>query len=310
MGEDYFVVDTHVHLYRNARQGWLGRAIYDRIDKGGTLEQLLRYMEEAGVDQAWVINAWPTQGLLQAGVARLSDSLSGGALEKAKAEVKADVGAKLSRANDWLCSTSTIAPGKVVPLIALDPFLGSEWMVKDIEDKYRKGARGVKIIATWGEFYPNDRALWPAYETLAGLGMVVVAHSGGSNVLFEVKGTDYASPRYWDEPLSQFPNLKVVLAHLGYHWMFGYGEQEQKERLDLVRKYPNVYFDLSQNNEFGYSTFEEEMIREIGVDRVLWASDWHAHRAIMSLEGLKNCGLTEEEKRKILGGNARRLMGA
>jgi predicted TIM-barrel fold metal-dependent hydrolase len=267
-------------------------------------------MDEGGIDQAWVINAWPTQGLIQAGETKLPPGLSGSDLEEAKAKVREDVGAKLGRANDWLCSTTTMAPGRVIPLIALDPFLGSEWMVKDIEDKYKKGARGVKIISTWGEFYPDDRTMWPAYEKMAELGMVVLAHSGGSNVLFEVEAIDYATPKHWNEPLAAFPNLKVVLAHLGYHWMFGYGGQEQKERLELAEKYPNIYFDLSQNNEFGYSTFEEEMIRQFGVDRVLWASDWHAHRGIMSLEGLRSCGLTEEEKRKVLGENARRLIGA
>ena len=186
MAEDYFIVDTHVHLYRNERQGWQGRAIYDRIDIGGSLEQLLRYMDEAGIAQSWVINAWPTMGLIQAEEARLPAELSEKELEEAKSKAREEVGAKLGRANDWLCSTAAIAQGRLVPLVALDPFLGSEWMVKDIEDKYKKGARGVKMICTWGEFYPNDHVMWPAYVKMAELGMVVLAHSGGSNVLFEV----------------------------------------------------------------------------------------------------------------------------
>lgn len=310
MGKDYFVVDCHCHLYRSEQQGWQGRAIYDRYDRGGTLEQLLRYMNEAGVDQCWVINAWPTQGLIQAGMSRLPKELAGKQLEEAKVKVREEVGAKLNRANDWLCSTTTIAPGKVVPLVALDPFLGSEWMVKDIEDKYKKGARGVKMITTWGEFYPSDRVMWPAYAKLQELGMVVLSHSGGSNVLFEVKGTDYASPRYWDEALAAFPKLNVVLAHLGYHWMIGYGTKEQAERIRLAKHYPNVHFDLSQNNEFGFSPFHEKIIRDIGIDRVVWASDWHSHRATLSLEGFKRTSFTEAEKRKILSENARRLIKA
>lgn len=309
MADDYFVVDAHVHLYRSERQGWLGRAIYDRLDIGGTLEQLLRYMDEAGVAQSWVINAWPTQGLLQAGEAKLPKDLAGDALAEARKNVKGEVRAKLERVNDWLCSTTTMAPGRVVPLIGLDPFLGSEWMVGELEDKFKKGAKGVKLIPTWGEFYPNDRVMWPAYEKMIELDMVMLSHSGASNVLFDVGGTDYASPRYWTDVLVDFPKLKLVLAHLGYHWSFGYGTSEQAERVELAKRFPNVYFDLSQNNEFGYSSFEEEMIREVGVDRVLWASDWHAHRAIMGLEGVKNCGLTVAEKRKILGETARRLAG-
>ncbi len=308
MPKDYFIVDTHCHLYRTEQQGWQGRAIYDRYDRGGTLEQLLRYMDEAGIDQAWAVNAWPTVGLIQAGEAKLTRGLTGSEMEQARAGVKQDVGAKLNRANEWICAAGTMAPGRVIPFIALDPFLGSDWMVKDIEDKHRKGALGVKMIPTWGDFYPDDPVLWPAYARLAELGMVVVAHSGGSNALFEVKGTEYASPRHWDKALAAFPKLKVVLAHLGYHWMIGYGRQQQQERLELVRRYPNVYFDLSQNNEYGFTRYEEDMVREIGVDRCVWGSDWHAHKATISLEGFKRSGLSEIEKCKILGENARRLV--
>lgn len=310
MENSYFIVDTHCHLFRTEKQGWQGRAIYDRYDRGGTLEQLIRYMNEAGVNQVWAINAWPTAGLVQASESRLPKDLSIESAEQAKKNIKEDVGARLCRANDWLCSAGAGSGGRIIPFVGLDPFLGSEWIVKDIEDKYGKGARGVKVIPTWGEFYPDDRVFWPAYAKLSELGMVILSHSGGSNVLFEVKGTDYASPRYWDRVLESFPKLKVVLAHLGYHWMAGYGTQEQQERLDLVNKYPNVYFDLSQNNEYGFGKFEEDMIREIGVDRCLWGSDWHAHKSILSLEGLKRTGLSQADKRKILGGNALRLISA
>ncbi|MBI2868546.1 MAG: amidohydrolase [Chloroflexi bacterium] len=310
MGKDYYVIDCHCHLYRSELQGWQGRAIYDRFDRGGTLEQLVRYMDELGIDQCWVINAWPTVGLIQAGEAKLPKDLKGQALEEARAKVREEVAAKMNRANDWLCSTAQTAPGRVVPLPALDPFMGAEWTVKDLEDKYQKGARGVKMISTWGEFYPNDRRLWPTYARMQELGMVVLSHSGGSNTLFEVKGTDYAQPKYWNEVLETFPRLNVVLAHMGFHWMTGYGTQEQKERIEMVRRFPNIYFDLSQNNEYGFHQFEVDMIREIGVDRCVWASDWHAHKSAISLEGLKMSTLSEIEKRKILGETARRLVSA
>ncbi|MBI2869979.1 MAG: amidohydrolase [Chloroflexi bacterium] len=307
MSKEFFTVDCHCHLYRNEKQGWNGRAIYDRMDRGGTLEQLTRYMDETGVDQSWVINAWPTQGLIQAGEARIPKDLTGEKLAEARAAVREEVGARLARANDWLCSTAALAPGRVVPLIGMDPFLGAEWMVREMEDKYRKGARGIKLIATWGEFYPNDKRMWPLYQKLIDLDLVILSHSGASNTLFAVVGTDYASPRYWAEPLAAFPKLKLVLAHLGFHWAFGYGNREQDERLELCKKYPNVYFDLSQNLELGYSGVEEDMIRRFGAERLVWASDWHTHCATFNLQGLRRSKLSAEEKRMILGENARRL---
>ncbi|MBI2869038.1 MAG: amidohydrolase [Chloroflexi bacterium] len=310
MSQDYFIVDCHVHLYRTERQGWMGRAINNRFDKGGTLEQLLRYMDEGGVAQSWVINAWPTKGLIQAGEARIPKELKGSALEEARQQVSDDVKARLERANEWLCSTAALAPGRVAPFIGLDPYWGADWMVREIEDKHRKGAKGVKLIPTWGEFYPNDRAMWPAYARMVELGMVILSHCGGSSTLFKVAFTDCALPKFWDEPLREFPKLNVVLAHTGYYRSLGYGTVEHREKLELTKKYPNVYFDLSQNNEFGYGQFQENMVRALGVEKVVWASDWHAHRALMGLEGLKKANLSEAEKRLVLGENARRLVKA
>ncbi|MFC2031877.1 hypothetical protein ACFLUS_00660 [Chloroflexota bacterium] len=43
------------------------------------------------------------------------------------------------------------------------------------------------------------------------------------------------------------------------------------------------------------------------IERVLWGSDWHAHKAIMGLEGFKQSRLSDIEKREILGENARCL---
>ncbi len=307
MGNEYVVVDCHCHVFKTELQGWQGRAIDNRYDKGGSLEQLLRYMDEAGISQAWGINAWPTMGMLQALEARLPKDLTGDGLLKAKAKVKDEVRGRLERANDWLCSTTTLAPGRVVPLIGLDPYFGSEWMVKELEDKFKKGAKGVKLIPTWGEFYPNDRRMWPAYAKMVELGMVILAHAGGADVLFSVTKTDYAFPKYWAEPLAEFPKLKVVLAHLAN--APGHGPEPQKQRLDLAKRYSNVYFDIAKRKyEKGFDRVAEDMIRQVGVDRVLWGTDWHTHVCILTLEALKRSGLTDEEKRKILGENAQRLI--
>jgi predicted TIM-barrel fold metal-dependent hydrolase len=307
MNNNYFIVDCHCHLYRTEKQGWQGRAINYRWDKGGTSEQLLRCMDELGIDQAWAINSWPTLGLLQAGRAKISKDLSGKELEEAEAGVVEDVRGKLERANEWLSGTAAATGGRFIPFIGLDPYWGPDWMVGELEDKNKKGAKGVKLIPTWGEFYPNDRRMWPAYAKMAELGMVMLSHSGGSDTLFEVGKTDYAMPRNWADVLSDFPNLKVVLAHLGYAYGPAYGPELQKERYALAERFPNVYFDLSWVNEHGYTAFQVNMIRHVGVDRCVWGTDWHAHRSAFGLVGLLQSALTEDEKRKILGENARRL---
>jgi len=49
------------------------------------------------------------------------------------------------------------------------------------------------------------------------------------------------------------------------------------------------------------------LIRQIGVDRVLFGSDWPWLSPQPGIERIKNLDITEEEKQNILGRNAARL---
>jgi predicted TIM-barrel fold metal-dependent hydrolase len=179
-------------------------------------------------------------------------------------------------------------------------------MVQELEMRFEEQARGVKLIPSWGSYYPHSPEMWPVYKKMEELGMVLLSHSGGVDALFEVEGEDYAFPANWSPVLEDFPGLNIVLAHLGYVWP--YGPEPLEQQMQLAKKYSNVHFDISCAFEEGYTKTNEDFIREVGVDKVMWASDWHAHRAAMGLQSLKRSGLSEEEKRKILSENARCLI--
>lgn len=52
-----------------------------------------------------------------------------------------------------------------------------------------------------------------------------------------------------------------------------------------------------------------EMIRTIGADRVLFGTDYPWVDPMGDIERIRSLNLTEEERRKILGENAARLLG-
>ncbi len=305
--DEYVIIDTHVHLYRTVRQGWQGRAAGDRVDAGGDVDQLLRCMDEAGISGAWIINAWPTVQMLQGLKSKLPPSLR----EEQEERVKQILKERCERMNEWLCSTARQYPGRFAALIGIDPLWGSEWMVKEIETRFEQGAKGIKIIPDWGAYYPNNPVMWPAYKKLEELGMVFLSHSGAETVLgATVEKIDYSFPKCFEAVLRDFPRLNVVLAHLGWRSSVEtkFATEVTNQQKELSKRYSNVYFDISCSFEEGLDKADEDLIREIGVDRVLWASDWHAHRAILGLESLKRSRFSEEEKRKILGENAQRIV--
>jgi predicted TIM-barrel fold metal-dependent hydrolase len=166
--------------------------------------------------------------------------------------------------------------------------------------------------------------MWPVYEKCQELGLPIVADSGlwpASHVLVEypspVKSSDaaeridYAEPKNWARVLAAFPRLTVILAHLGSPWW--------DERVELAQEYPNVYFDTSQGftapGLIPYSPHrglaEEDAVRvfrKIGVERILFGTDFPAIPFQPQLEQLLRLPFSEEEKRMILSENAKRIL--
>ena len=52
--------------------------------------------------------------------------------------------------------------------------------------------------------------MWPTYRACEELGLPIIAHSGPDR-----SGAGYAEPPAFVEMLRSFPELKVVVAHLG-----------------------------------------------------------------------------------------------
>ena len=69
--QEYFVVDGHVHTYRSAELGWWGRAIGDDWDPGGTPDELVRYMDEAGISLAIMGNFIPAAAMRSTALQRI-----------------------------------------------------------------------------------------------------------------------------------------------------------------------------------------------------------------------------------------------
>jgi predicted TIM-barrel fold metal-dependent hydrolase len=311
VAEQFDVVDCHIHLFRNEKEGWQGRAIMDRWDRGGSLAQVLRYMDETGVAAGWIINAWPREAMRQSFERRLPASLSAKERRAAGERIRETLRERCERKNEWLCRVAQEYPGRFAPMIGgIDPYFGTEWVVEEIGRRHQQGAKGIKMIATWGGYYPSDEALMPAYERLQELGMVILSHSGGLNVVgADIKGNDFALPKQWEPILEAFPHLNVVLAHLGYqHGLSHYGTETHQQRVALAKRFPNVYFDLSGSFEKGYDNAAVRMVKEVGVERCVWASDWHAHRSVLGLQTMKRAAFDTNAKRQMLGETARTLI--
>jgi predicted TIM-barrel fold metal-dependent hydrolase len=182
-----------------------------------------------------------------------------------------------------------------------------------------KGAKIFKFYAP-EDTYINDPDLWPFYAKAEELGIVLDIHTGFSWV--PPGKSKYALPILLDDVARDFPNLKIVAFHMGYPYC---------DDLNMVAMgHPNVYLCLSLiclwalSAPRKFATIIGEALRFAGPDRIIWGSDTAGFAAQMigSVEGFRRFQIpedmrrdygypeiTDEDRRKIFGGNLARLLG-
>lgn len=149
-----------------------------------------------------------------------------------------------------------------------DPLRGSR-AVRDLQRCYDDfGFRGVKLSPAYNYVGLDDPRLYPIYCKAEELGIPVVVHTGWA----WVPGSRIAAqnPILLDAVAEAFPDLRIIAAHMGFHW--------SHETVMLMRKHPNVWCDIA----FWESTMPVHHIAESLVwakqsgvlDRVLWGSDY------------------------------------
>lgn len=217
--------------------------------------------------------------------------------------VSPDIMGFTEEANDFSASVArrlprrVLAYGSVHPRFAKDP-AGEMERLRDL------GIRGIKIHPSHMLVYPNQyrqglRSLETIYSKAQEFGMPVMIHTGTS--IFPGARNVYADPIYSDDVAIDFPKLKLILAHGGRPlWM--------EAALFIVRRFPNVYFDVSSLPPQNLLEYFPKL--ESFADKCLWGSDWPAPgvpgmRA--NADRFLALALSEDAKRKILYENAQKL---
>ena len=175
---------------------------------------------------------------------------------------------------------------------------------------------------------PSFMPLWRAAESL---GAAIFIHQFGDTVV-SARSDRYHLPNtignladravtfasfVFGGVMDACPDLKVVLAHGGGYTCYGIGRmdrgwQVRREARANIPRPPSAYLD-----RFYYDclTQSEDALRylidTVGVDRILFGTDWPADMAIDWPVSwvLRQDGLSDGEKEAILYQNAERLLG-
>jgi len=298
---DYPIIDTHVHTFPRPEIGLQAQGGLGRSGHAGTIEELLALMQEGDIAKAVMVNMTPVFEMRQAALAKLPPDLSLGQRTDAEERICLDLIGRLQRRNAWTCAVARENPG-LVPYISLDPSMDGVTMVREINDRVKEGAKGIKLHPTSQRFFPNDGRLYPAYQKIEELGLPIISHSGD----FPQVDEEYSRAANFVDVIRNFPGLTLVLAHMAHGYL--------DEAVEVMQTCPNVYLDSSAVIEGTLSSHmlsDEEAvatIRRVGCDRVLFGSDWPWFHPIKDAQRIDSLPLTAEEKRLIFCENAQRVL--
>ena len=97
------------------------------------------------------------------------------------------------------------------------------------------GLSGLKLGPTYQHFDPTDRSYWPFFHKCSELGIPIMWHQGTT---FPSRARlRWALPLLLEDVAMEFPDLRMIIAHLGHPW--------EEDVVALMRKTPNLYADIS-----------------------------------------------------------------
>ena len=190
------------------------------------------------------------------------------------------------RGNDLVLDAMRAHPGRILGYMFLWPSSAGE-VAAEAERCVEAGFSGVKLHNVNGIAYTH-----PAYEPALAVAdehrMPVLVHTWGQDA-------DFAQCR---EIAERFPGLRLLTAHTG--------SSNEEEYCQLALDCPNVYLELAMS--LSPRGLVKRLVERVGADQIVWGSDVCFINQAQQLGKVLGADIPDQDKAKILGGNARRIL--
>lgn len=127
------------------------------------------------------------------------------------------------------------------------------------------GLRGLKLHPPLQGFAPNDPAVAPVYRKAVELDIPVVFHVG-TTPFGSLCRLAHANPLLVDDVAVEFPDLRIMLTHLGTLW--------HNEAFMVVEKNPNVFIDTAAYLYEIPQILTADLLMRIGPNKVIFGTDY------------------------------------
>jgi predicted TIM-barrel fold metal-dependent hydrolase len=288
----------------------LMRSILSRL---ADLEEVrLREMDEAGID-VQVISHAPS------------------AIQQLNAETAVELAIAT---NDRLKQAVDAHPDRFAGFAALptpDPQAAADELERTVT---QLGFKGAMIHGRTRDAFHDDAKFWPIFERAEALDVPIYLHPGPPHpAVVDAYYGDFVADFPWltsaawgytidtanqamrmilSGLFDRFPDLKIVLGHLGEGLPFMLDRMDEafKREGSKPMEFKKAFADHFYVTTSGFFSTPALLctILEIGIDRVLFSVDWPFVENKPGTEWMKTVPISEEDRLKMLHGNAKKLL--
>lgn len=276
------LIDVHTHIFPPeihqhrerycARDPWFNELYSNPRHRLATVEDLLAEMDESSVDVSVAFSfGWTDPGLIE-------------------------------ETNSYVIDAMHRYPQRISGMAVLQPTVGTR-AIYELERCAKAGMIGLGELMPHGQGYRlSDVALLtPLMDVVRQHNLLVLSHCS------EPVGHSYPGKGNVSLPdivafLTAFPDVRFIAAHWGGGLPF-YNLMPEIQRLTA-----NVWYDTAATPYLYRNDIIPAVARIVGVDRILFASDYGLLRQRRVIDYVAQSGLNADEVALVLGGNAQMVL--
>ena len=205
------------------------------------------------------------------------------------------IGPDMQEGNRQVAEAAERYPDRFLPYITVNPRYPMPVIEAEIAQYHERlgGIKGFKFHSSVHCVDCSHVGYGPVYEYANEHRAVILSH--------EWNGPEHNGQSFLTRQAAQHPNISFLHAHSGNAWSVIYVLTEEAKRN------PNVYLDIAGSG-YPYGGLEH-MVAEVGADRVLFGSDLPFVDVRGQVGRVMAARISDDEKRLIIGKNAKRIFG-
>jgi hypothetical protein len=195
------------------------------------------------------------------------------------------------RGNDLTADFVSRHPDRFIGFAYVSPLM-PERMVPELERAIDQlGLRAIKLYPPYTPYPLNHPAWDPVYQFAHERELAVIAHTGLESA---------SHPKFLGEAAPRFPGANFVAGHSGN------SEPYRSQAIEAAQRCPNFYLETCST--FRTPGVIEELVEKGGAERVLFGSDIPLMDPRSQVGKIITADISDQDKRLVLGENARRLL--